>query len=43
MSPTDDPRELRLERDLPFARALVWQAMTDPDHVNRWWGPDGFT
>ena len=43
MTPTDDPRELRLERDLPFARALVWQALTDPDHVNRWWGPDGFT
>lgn len=35
-------REVRLQRELPFARELVWKAMTDPDHVNRWWGPDGF-
>lgn len=28
---------------MPFACELVWTAMTDPAHVNRWWGPDGFT
>ncbi|MCR4379362.1 MAG: SRPBCC domain-containing protein [Rhodospirillales bacterium] len=35
--------ELVLQRELPFARELVWKAMTDPAHVNNWWGPDGFT
>jgi uncharacterized protein YndB with AHSA1/START domain len=31
-----------LQREIPFTRELVWKAMTDPEHVNRWWGPDGF-
>lgn len=35
-------RELVLRREIPFARELIWKAMTDPDHVNNWWGPDGF-
>ena len=35
-------REVVLQREVPFARVLVWRAMTDPSHVNRWWGPDGF-
>ncbi len=35
-------RELLIEREMPFPRELVWQAMTDPAHVNNWWGPDGF-
>lgn len=35
-------REVVLQREVPFARELVWRAMTDPEHVNRWWGPDGF-
>jgi uncharacterized protein YndB with AHSA1/START domain len=39
----DDERELVIRREIPFARELVWKAMTDPDHVNKWWGPDGFT
>lgn len=41
---TEDPteRELVLQREVPFPRALVWKAMTDTEHVSRWWGPDGF-
>jgi uncharacterized protein YndB with AHSA1/START domain len=35
-------RELVLQREVPFARELVWTAMTEPEHQNRWWGPDGF-
>jgi uncharacterized protein YndB with AHSA1/START domain len=35
-------RELVLQREVPFARELVWKAMTEPEHQNRWWGPDGF-
>lgn len=40
---SEQERELVLQREIPFPRELVWQAMTDPEHVNRWWGPDGFT
>ena len=36
-------RELVLQREIPFPRELVWKAMTDPVHVNAWWGPNGFT
>lgn len=36
-------RELVLQREIPFRRELVWKAMTDPVHVNKWWGPNGFT
>jgi uncharacterized protein YndB with AHSA1/START domain len=35
-------RSVELERLLPFKRELVWKALTDPEHVNQWWGPDGF-
>jgi uncharacterized protein YndB with AHSA1/START domain len=42
MTNNEHERELVLQREMPFARELVWKAMTDPDHVNQWWGPDGF-
>jgi hypothetical protein len=42
MSANEDERELHLQRRVPFARELVWKAMTEPEHVNAWWGPDGF-
>lgn len=35
-------REVVLQREMPFPRELVWMAMTDPAHVNEWFGPDGF-
>jgi glutathione S-transferase/uncharacterized protein YndB with AHSA1/START domain len=34
--------ELLLQREMPFPRELIWKAMTVPEHVNMWWGPDGF-
>ena len=37
-----EERELILRREVPFARELVWRAMTEPEHQNRWWGPHGF-
>lgn len=43
MTARDSDRELVLQREMPHARERVWQAMTDPAHVNQWWGPDGFT
>ncbi len=42
MKTSESDREVVLQREMPFARELVWLAMTDPEHVNRWWGPDGF-
>lgn len=43
MTTNEDERELVLRREVPFARELVWKAMTVPEHQNRWWGPDGFS
>ncbi|MEO8120497.1 MAG: SRPBCC domain-containing protein [Rhodoferax sp.] len=34
--------ELVFQREVRFPRALVWMAMTVPEHQNQWWGPDGF-
>lgn len=42
MAMDEQERELVLQREIPFQRELVWKAMTDPAHVNQWWGPDGF-
>ena len=35
-------REIVLSREFAAPRALVWQALTDPQHVVHWWGPHGF-
>jgi uncharacterized protein YndB with AHSA1/START domain len=36
-------REIVISRILNAPRELVWQAMTDPQHVVHWWGPRGFS
>lgn len=36
-------RELVLNRTLDAPRALVFRAWTDPSHLARWFGPEGFT
>ena len=36
-------REIVISRTFAAPRTLVWQAMTDPQHVVHWWGPQGFT
>lgn len=36
-------REITITRLLDAPRELVYDAMTDPKHVARWWGPRGFT
>lgn len=38
-----DAPEIIISRRLPAPRALVFQAWTDPAHLERWWGPRGFT
>lgn len=36
-------RELVLARTMKAPRALVWKACTEPEHIDQWWGPIGFT
>lgn len=36
-------RELFQSRDFTAPRELVWNAMTQAEHVVHWWGPRGFT
>lgn len=36
-------QEIRTTRLFDAPRELVWKAFTDPEHVTKWYGPDGFT
>jgi uncharacterized protein YndB with AHSA1/START domain len=35
--------EIVITRVLDAPRGLVFEAWTEPEHVKRWWGPNGFT
>jgi uncharacterized protein YndB with AHSA1/START domain len=34
---------LELRRGVPAPREAVWKALTEPEELAKWWGPDGFT
>src|SRR3984957_12289866 len=36
-------RELSGSRLLNAPRELVWKVWTEPEHIAKWWGPNGFT
>ena len=36
-------RTVELSRLIKAPRELVWKVMTEPEHQNKWWGPDGFS
>lgn len=36
-------REILQTRLLNAPRELVWKAWTEIEHIQQWWGPDGFT
>ena len=36
-------REMIITRDIKAPRDLIWRAWTEPEHLIKWWGPDGFT
>ena len=36
-------RELTISRKLKAPVALVWEVWTKPEHIAKWWGPNGFT
>ena len=40
--PKDRP-QIITTRVIAAPRALVWQALTTPEHLRHFWGPDGFT
>ena len=35
--------ELRITKRLSAPIELVWQVWTNPEHIAKWWGPNGFT
>ncbi|HSY76479.1 MAG TPA: SRPBCC family protein [Bacteroidia bacterium] len=36
-------REISISRILNAPRELVWEVWTDPKHIDKWWGPIGFS
>ena len=36
-------REILISRTFQAPPELVWEAFTNPKHVEKWWGPKGFT
>src|SRR6202795_4626107 len=36
-------REIRGTRVFHAPRELVWKVWTEPEHIGKWWGPNGFT
>lgn len=38
-----EAREIRISRTFDAPRELVFDAWTNPQHVEKWWGPRGFT
>jgi uncharacterized protein YndB with AHSA1/START domain len=36
-------REIVIDRVVDAPRELVWEAWTQIEHIERWWGPNGFT
>ncbi len=36
-------REIATTRTFDAPRELVWKVWSDPNHVEKWWGPNGFT
>ena len=38
-----EEREIVTHRLIDAPRALVFRAFSEPEHLARWWGPDGFT
>jgi uncharacterized protein YndB with AHSA1/START domain len=36
-------REMVISRVVDAPRELVWKVWTEPEHVAKWWGPNGFS
>jgi uncharacterized protein YndB with AHSA1/START domain len=42
-TPNTERRDIVLTRTVPHPREKVWRAFTQPEHIAKWWGPNGFT
>ena len=40
---TTSDREIVISRLIDAPRKLVFEAWTDPEHLEKWWGPTGFS
>jgi uncharacterized protein YndB with AHSA1/START domain len=40
---TESDREITISRVFNARREMVFEAFTNPQHVDHWWGPRGFT
>jgi uncharacterized protein YndB with AHSA1/START domain len=40
-APANEP-VVKVSRTFKAPRALVWKALSEPEHVVRWWGPHGY-
>lgn len=38
----DTSKIIRIERTIAAPRELVFEAFSDPKHLDAWWGPEGF-
>lgn len=36
-------RTISITREFNVPRKLVFEAFSQPDHIDKWWGPNGFT
>ena len=43
MTNSEADRELVITRLFAAPRSLLFEVWTDPEHVDHWWGPTGFT
>jgi uncharacterized protein YndB with AHSA1/START domain len=39
----EEARDIRIERLVDAPREVVFEVFTKPEHLARWWGPDGFS
>jgi uncharacterized protein YndB with AHSA1/START domain len=43
MSASTDPNAFEITREFRLPRATVWQAWSEPERLQKWWGPKGCT
>lgn len=43
MTTSNETKELTIVREFAAPRELVWKVWTVPHHIEKWWGPRGFS
>ena len=39
----NDSKEIVIRREFDAPRSLLWDVWTRPEHIEKWWGPRGFS